>query len=114
MALREHVFKMAGCANQYPKMLEQLCLYAGVQYPGTPEITTIFDDPPLEPLIQPPGGKPVGMGDSGKVTRFDTNLFEEKVKAFLHIEELLKGYNIALFLVIIGRCDHVLKSHLES
>ena len=51
MALRGHVFEMAGPANQYCKTLEQLHLYAGVQYPHTPEITTTFDDPLTETPI---------------------------------------------------------------
>ena len=47
------------------------------------------------------------MGDGGKVTTFDTKLFEEKAEAFFKKEELLKGHNIALFLVIISQCDHI-------
>lgn len=105
---------MGGLPTQFPKTLKQLRLYTGTKFPTTPELTTIFDDPPTTPTIVTPPAEPTGTGAENAVTTFDTKLHEEKIKAYFRKLELLNGHQNALFLIIIGQCDLVLKSHLEA
>ena len=113
-ALDGNIFQMNGPATQYPKTLEKFQLYAATTYSGTPEITSLFDSPPTVPTVQRPGPSPDGTGEAGAITLFDQKFFEETVKGYFRKVEELKGNLHALFLVIYGQCDPVLKSHLQS
>ena len=118
-ALKGHVFTMGGGPAQYPRVVEQLHIYSGTEYSDTPEITSFFNEPPVAPVIPHPGDapRPTGPPDTGgnpTTTQFDVTVFETKVKKYCEKDDKLRGNRCALFLVIYGQCDPVIKSHLQS
>ena len=118
-ALKGHVFTMGGGPAQYPRVIEQLHIYSGSEYSDTPEITSFFNDPPVNPEIPHPGDGPRSTGPPDKeghltTTRFDVTVFETQVKKYCEKADKLRGNRCALFLVVYGQCDAVIKSHLQS
>ena len=73
--------------------------------PGTLEI-----EGPTQGLQR--GDNPTPTGLEGQVTLFDTKLFEEKVKNYFQKQETLNGNLHAFFMVVLGQCNSVLRSHI--
>ena len=116
--LHGYVFEMNGGVSQYPRMIEKLQLYAGINYKETPEIGSLFLENPTAPTVAHPGNNATatGMDDKGNaiVSAFDQKLFEEAVKDHFQQTKKLRANLRSLFLVIRGQCNKVLQSHLET
>ena len=113
--LKGYVFEMHSAPTQYPRTLEQLQLYAGTHYTSSPEMASLFDDPPTKPSIATPPADPTSTHTDGQtITTFDQKLFETQVKAYHDRDHALRGHLRAFFLVVHGQCDTVLKSYLQG